>query len=268
MTQAASEFLVQKHPAITRLTCELFISDVHFPDHDPEAWELTCQVAEFLQPEIIFHGGDIYDFYQFSRFEQDPRRQTTLHKEISAANQALRGLWKLTPRSQLFYKPGNHEAGRWEKYLWKVMPELMDHPMIAFRKLLELENDPITFVPNTHLYKIGDLYHAHGDEFPAAKSNPARDIFKSLQGNVIFGHWHTISLYYHRVRAKNRQYGAFGNGCLSNLNPEYTRFPQWQQGVSKVLYTTEGLFHVDQIPYFRTKKGKLGCIVDGELFTV
>lgn len=264
----ANNFLVQKHPTITAPTTELWLSDVHFTDHDPEAWRLACAVTQILQPDILFHGGDIWDFYQFSRFDQDPRKQTTGFKEIEKGHRLLENLWACSTKSQKIYISGNHEEERWQKWLWRNAPKLVEFPQVAFKNILGLDPKDIKIISHGTLYKIGDLYHAHGDEFPASRTNPARDIFNSFNGSIIFGHHHTFSLHYHQVRAKNQQWGSFGIGCLRTLNPEYVKFPQWQQGVARIFYTIEGLYHVDQIPFFRTKRGKLACVLDGKLITV
>ena len=66
--------------------------------------------------------------------------------------------------------------------------------------------------------------------------------------NVIHGHTHRLGAHYHRTYGD--MMGAWENGCLCTLDPEYVVKPDWQNGWS-VVWFNGARFHVEQI-----------CVVD------
>ena len=87
-----------------------------------------------------------------------------------------------------------------------------------------------------------------------------------IHDNIIFGHHHKFQVEYQRdLNGVVR--GAFANGCLCGLEPEYAPYNDWSQGVSVIRYAKGGLFHVDQIVYFE-HKGKYMAMVDGKMMEV
>src|SRR5215211_9185434 len=96
---------------------ELYVSDVQFPYQEQEALNIVTQVAKDIRPDILFLGGDIVDFYQLSKFSNDPKRKLELQQDIDIANLYLGLLIDAAKAKRNIWQEGNHE-NRLERYLW------------------------------------------------------------------------------------------------------------------------------------------------------
>lgn len=244
---------------------EVFVSDIHYPYHDVTAELLAAAIVRKLQPDIVYFGGDILDFYAVSSFDRDPARHTSFQKDIDCAVENLRVFRECAPNARMFLHEGNHES-RLTRYTWRKAPELASARSLTVPALLGLQELEMQFIPQGRIYKIGELNHIHGNEIAGGSMYPARNIYLKAPGNIICGHYHKLQPYYH-TDLDGQMRGAWVNGCLCTLTPEYVLRPQWTQGLTLIDYAKSGLFHVDQIPMFR-HKNKLCAFVRGELLTV
>lgn len=245
---------------------EVFLSDVHFPYQDRSAWALALAVIKRVKPDLVWIGGDFVDFYAVSRYDKTPHRKLGLQDEIDSA---VEGFWQLRraagKRAEIVWQVGNHEE-RLQKYLWGKAPELSVLRSLSVEGLFSLDKVAIRFVGDYRAQAVGKLWHLHGDKAPGGNVNPARGKMAAIHDNIIFGHHHKIQVEYQRdLNGVVR--GAFANGCLCGLEPEFAPYNDWSQGVSVVRYTKGGAFHVDQVPFF-SEQGKLRCLVDGRLIEV
>lgn len=254
------------HLRLDRDTTLIYLSDIHIPYHDPRALSLALKGIVLLSPDIIFLGGDIIDFYPLSRFSKDPARKQTLQYELDQTKIFLsKYLRQCAPNARIFYQPGNHSA-RLSKYLWNQAEALSGLRGLTVPELLGLKSLEIEWVPQEKLTSIGELFFIHGDEFAAGGGvYPSRNIFLKAPGNMIMGHFHRVTAYYYRM-LNGKTYGAWSNGCLCSLEPEYIMFPQWQQSFSVVRYNKSGLFHVTQVPIFQ-RSNEYYCMVDGKILS-
>lgn len=244
---------------------ELYASDIHFPYHDPTAWKLFLTVAAALEPSIVVLGGDVVDFYSISDFLREPARRLILQDELDEAAKALGDLRKVSEKSVIYYQEGNHET-RLTRYLHRHAPELSALRGLTMPELLGFKQLGVKWVPQGEDFKIGDLWHLHGDEMGGGGALAAARMLRRIPGNMLMGHWHQIQAAYQRT-LNGSLHGAWVNGCLCSLNPEYVVKPQWQQGFTLVNHATSGLFHVDQIPLFKNEQDKLSCFVHGKLYS-
>jgi UDP-2,3-diacylglucosamine pyrophosphatase LpxH len=244
---------------------ELHLTDIHFPYHEPDAWEIVLDVAKTLSPDIVFLGGDVVDFYQVSDFHKDPARRLMLQDDLDVAATELSRLRETCSKAKFYYQEGNHEW-RLNRYLWTKAPELSGLRKMKVPELLDFKHLAIDWVPRGTLKKIGELWHGHGDELVTGGQHPAYASLLKGSGNVIFGHYHKLQIAYHRM-LDGKVHGAWANGCLCTLTPEYLVLPQWTQSFALVDYTKSGTFHVDLVPFFR-HAGKLQCVVAGETYSV
>lgn len=249
------------------MSLEVFLSDVHFPFHDRLAWDLTLKLVKKLEPDLLWLGGDIVDFYAVSRYDKSPQRKLELQNEIDVAQRELRRLRKAAPLARMVYQVGNHEE-RFTKYLRSRAPELAALRALALPELLGLNKLGAEFVDDYRPQAVGQLFHLHGHLGPGGSVNAARGKALKFNDNVIFGHHHKHQVEYRRSLS-GRVTGAWANGCLCGLEPEFDPCPQWTQGVTLVRYAKDGLFHCDSVVYFQTRDRRgLACIVDGKLLEV
>lgn len=243
------------------------LSDVHFPYHDPHAWQLALTVIHALQPDTVLLNGDIIDFYPVSPFDKDPKRVVALDYDVGVAFAGIEDVRRAASNAQLLYLPGNHEA--WlRKYGWKKAKALargLDIPGLFRLFNHDLAKLDVRMLPEGQVHTIGELHFAHGHEFGIRSSkHPATATLNRVLGNILVGHWHVEDTADLRL-LNGKCYGAWVNPCLCTLEPEYTLHPQWVQGLSRVDFTVAGTFHVDTFKFFGQNK-QLGVVVDGRFF--
>ncbi len=246
-----------------RESTEIIFNDVHVPEHDRKAWNLLLAVIERVAPNIVTCLGDMLDCYTISRFEKDPMRKHRLSHEIAQAGRMLAEVQEAAPSyAQLIFHGGNHED-RLRKYVWGRCPDLACLPELSWPALLHLNKDRWTYIPYETPFKIGPLWHHHGDVIRQKAGYTARALMEKVGGNVILGHTHRLA-HIHRTTWTDHA-EAWENGCLCNLQANYmSGTPDWQQGFCVVTYAKGGQrFKVEQIHIF---KGK--CWLNGEIFSV
>lgn len=242
---------------VRNLAIEAFISDVHFPVHEPATWNLTTRLLKIIRPDIIFLGGDIIDCHSVSKYPKKPESMFTLQEEIDTTFEALSGLRKSFPGATIYFKEGNHEQ-RLTKYLHSRAAELSPLRGLMLQNLLKLDDLGIQWIPNEEKFKIGELFHMHGNEVPVGSVYPARNLYLKLGVNVIFGHYHRKSEYLDRAM-DGKAHGAWGNSCMETFQPEYTFHNQWTHGFHLVEYSRYGRFRVEPFTFFQ--QGRMECFI-------
>jgi hypothetical protein len=233
------------------VTTEVFLSDIHLhPEHsqghDPAALALIEQVIKAIQPDIIYFGGDIGDYYAASRYDGVPILKTpeAYEGEIEYVRQRVGEIIANAPNARVYWddEDGNH-GRRMKKSVFANAPWLINR-IKNVEADLDLERFDVKCVRDG--FKVGKLAHWHGDDLPGAGAHIAKAKFMRELDNIIFGHHHNFSEHIQK-KPDGGYYGAFGNGCLQWLSTDYAPRPNWQQGARVVQYSKSGNFHVDKI---------------------
>lgn len=244
------------------------LSDVHFPYHDTKAWKLTLKILPELNLDSIGIAGDFVDFEPVSRFVVHPRRRLELRPQVEIARrEGLLPLRSVLPHGQIWHMAGNH-CQRMEKYLYNKAPELVDIDALTVPELLglkksDLDIKPIAWGVGTNL---GKLHILHGDEIKVGAATPAKALLAKVNANILVGHHHKFDRYLQNSY-RGEVKGAWVNGCLCRLDPDWHIFPNWQQGFSLIDVTSSGFFHVEQVLIMR-RKGQLCAMVGDKFFSV
>jgi predicted phosphodiesterase len=131
-----------------RMKTVLFGSDQHDTDVDPFVLSVFIDTAKRIQPDVIILGGDIYDQYEFSRYDQDPRKVNIKTRYDFVRENIFVPLREACPNAQIDFIIGNHEQ-RILKLLadrspaMKVLVDLMG---ITFSQLLGLDEHQINLI--------------------------------------------------------------------------------------------------------------------------
>lgn len=92
-----------------RVKTMLVASDFHDQEVDPFCLSVFLDTAKRLQPDMVVLNGDIFDLYEFSRFDKDPR-QIDLKGRFDFVRQNIFGpLREACPTAQIDLVLGNHE---------------------------------------------------------------------------------------------------------------------------------------------------------------
>lgn len=230
------------------------LSDIHIPYHDDVALALAIDEMESFRPDGILLNGDICDFFAVSRWDRDPRK-VNLCAEINQTKQFLSFMRQRFQKARIVWKMGNHEE-RWEHYLWKKAPELLNVEHFDFGSIFGLPDLGVELVRDQRFVMAGKLPILHGHEYPKGLTNPvnqARGMFLRGLECAIAGHGHRSS-----EHAESSMLGhlvtCWSTGCLCDLNPAYLRVNKWNHGFAFVEIDKDGSFEVRNR---RIYKGKI-----------
>jgi len=178
-------------------------SDIHDEECDEFALSVFIAECKRTQPDIIVLNGDIFDLYEFSRFEKDPRqlkikeRFTFVHERIFGSLRAV------CPDAQIDFIVGNHEL-RILKLLADATPNLKvllsDVVGLKFSDFFGIDKYQINFVSKMDLSvytkqdaknQLKNNYQIYYDCYVVAHE-PDNRLFNSMSGTN--GHHHQVQV--------------------------------------------------------------------------
>lgn len=225
----------------------LVLSDLHFPYHDPEALKAALDYGDKFKPDAVLLNGDVFDFYQLSRFDRDPTKPK-LKREIKAGRRFFHHLRERYPRAGIYFKLGNHDE-RLDKYLMLNAPELFNIREVryAWHKPAGIRKYGVIVIDDQRPVMLGKLTVLHGHEKGRGISspvNPARGAFLRLLTSVLEGHGHRTSEHTERT-FDGRVIACRTTGCLCGLWPEYARANRWDHSFATVEVDASGDYRVE-----------------------
>ena len=226
------------------------INDTHNPYQDQKALDLVEGLLKEIQPDYLIYNGDVNDFYQISEFDKDPKRAGNLQDDIKSTQEMFQRHQELLPNTKKILLAGNHED-RLRRFLWSKAAAVSSLECLELPQLYNLEKYGIRFVP----YEEGLLVNKtfliiHGDLVASQSGYTAKRMMDKHGGSGICGHTHRGGVSYKRDRFG--EYAWYENYCLCDLNPDYCKNPNWQQGFSLVHFVGHQ-FYVEQIPIVNGK---------------
>jgi hypothetical protein len=143
------------------------------------------------------------------------------------------------------WEEGNHED-RLRRAIWRN-PEFAGIKALEFPELFKLADYGFEHRKYGDLYRIGKLSVTHGEIVRKHSGASAKAHYEKVGGSVLHGHTHRMGSYFRTTAAG--AHGAWENGCLCRLDPEYVKRPDWQQGFSVIHVDPKtGTFNVQQVP--------------------
>ena len=139
----------------------MFAADFHDIDTDLFCLEVFLDTCKVEQPDIISLVGDVFDEYEFSHFDRDPRKVNLKARMEFVCERIFRRLREACPNAQIDFLIGNHEhrllkhmASRTEN-----MAALMDLMGIGLAQLLGLDKYQINLVSkgNTTAFIVKEI---------------------------------------------------------------------------------------------------------------
>ena len=231
----------------------LVFNDLHFPYHDVALWDLLCEFSAWLKPDARVWNGDLFDFYQISKFSKhiDRRGKMPVEREIAvAAIKQMRSVRKRVTKDIAL--PGNHEW-RLTEYHRKHADVLDEIGMTVptwweFLRLDKMGFEIHDFEDAAYpILELGFLKVFHGDK---SNKHVLETLLNEWGCSLLIGHTH-------RMGSRGRAFydfspQAFENGHLADarrLSNTYLRgIANWQQGFSVVTVDDKtGWFNVEQV---------------------
>jgi predicted phosphodiesterase len=220
----------------------LVASDFHDKDSDEFVLGVLLDTAKRVQPDVIVLNGDVFDEYEFSHFDQDPRQINLRERYDFVKERIFRPLREACPDAQIDLIIGNHEV-RILRHMADRSPHikcLADLIGISLSQLLMLDEFEINLVSK------GDLA-AHT---PKESRDEIKKNYKVYYKTLLIGHepanYGICSVAGHTHKPKfeskvNELVGSYFNmvlGCISKVDVEYVQgLNRYSQGF--------GLFHID-----------------------
>jgi predicted phosphodiesterase len=210
-------------------------SDFHDLETDLFCLSVFVKTCEREQPDIIVLNGDIFDQYEFSRFDRDPRKMDIRKRFEFVRDYIFTPLRTVCPNAQIDLTIGNHEQ-RILKLLSSRTPEmiaLMDLAGITLAQLLQLDQFEINLVSKMDLaaYTMPEIRNEIKRNFKVyyntlAVNHVGEEDFGMC---TITGHHHTPKLST-RVLQKSGSIWHLALGCMCKKDADYAQTKMgWQQ---------------------------------------
>lgn len=241
----------------------LFIPDVHAPYNDNKAWELMMRVLEEKEFQGCCILGDFFDCYAVSDYRKDPRRETSIKKEIREARKLLDELDSYGFDKKVVVV-GNHEW-RYPRYLETKAPELYDECMDG--DLFGWKAGGWTVIPYMEDTQIGRLNVTHDVGY--AGVTMVRKTMIDYMDNIVMGHGHTMQ-YIVEGNAKGVTHVAASFGWLGDLDKvdykhKMKARKEWVKGFGIGTHKlSNGYMYLKPVPILHDYT----CEVDGEIFSL
>lgn len=183
-----------RHTGETRI---LAIPDTHFPFVDCKRLGELIYTANDLQPTHIVQVGDLYDFYNFSRFPTSPNVAMP-HREVREGKWMAGEMWeklkKACPKAERFQLYGNHEE-RPFKQIMRAAPALEEFLKEPLQSLL-------TFPAVTTMGGPLDELDINGIRFIHGWSTNPGFHMRYFERSTVHGHTHHGAVTYLRHNGK------------------------------------------------------------------
>jgi predicted phosphodiesterase len=218
------------HKAIERKvsTRVAVLSDIHYPFEDEKAVRIVDAFLLDYQPDVVVYNGDVADCYNVSSYQKAPGKASTIQQELDYTRLKLEERKAALPNvKEWYYLEGNHE-NRFKRLIAKDAPALAGLKGCSFHEAMALDELDITWVPDHEELWIGSLLFTHGHMARKHAGSSARGHFEKYGCSVLIGHVHRLSVAYRRTKSGN--HCLIENGTLCDLDVEYAKFPDWQQG--------------------------------------
>ena len=218
--------------------------DFHFPLQCDQTVDILLQVIEEIQPKSVILNGDTVDLLAVSKYPKDIRKTYSLREEREAYHKFLHRLLEVTGEDTIIYETsanhsGNGLEGRWWRYLSANLGDLAS--LTELQETLSYQNvflgdyqDYVEYVDYVQL--TDDFIILHGDVVRKNGGYSARGMFEKWYISLMHNHTHRFGMTAQRVpklgNRENKQFYAWENGCMCDLDPVYASATNWQNGFS------------------------------------
>jgi hypothetical protein len=228
----------------------LVSNDYHAPYHDKKALGILLKFIEWYQPDYHILAGDIWDFYQLSSFNQNPKFKANLQSDLNIGKQIIKEQQKASPKTKYIFIPGNHEE-RLQRFIWRNA-DVLNLDCLELENVLGLDEMNIRTAPPDEGLMINDVFMVyHGSLVRKFSGWTAKAEYEKNGCCGMSGHCHRGGD--HRRTNRGGDWGWWENYCLCRLDPEYIKHPDWQQGFRAVTFFGQREFRVADMAIINNK---------------
>lgn len=247
----------------------IFVSDVHFPKHDPRLVSLWFDVLRYLKPNSVDLVGDIDEAEGTSRWVEGTSKEgfSIADAGIVDTRKFLVDIKGVVPKADKHFHDGNHGWFRHKKWLDKNQPQTLVDETYTPETLYEYEKAGFSFHHYDHppVHRFGDvetgLYVHHGESVSKHSGESVRNDCLNFGVSLLRGHSHRQGEYFMTYPVTGRTIRGFEIGHLCDYKQmEYINSPNWQAGFAWGIVNGDDYF-VDTIEIHNYK-----CYVAGRVF--
>lgn len=202
----------------------LVLSDIHFPNHDPEALEAALQYGLDNKVDCIVLNGDILDNEPFTSHLAPPPILSDVREWFEMVEEFLDMLIRVF-KVPVYWLEGNHDAW-YKRYLMKAAPLLYHDSYYTMSSRLKLREKNIVWLNEDEILMAGKLPISHGHMIVKgffSPVNPAKGVYNKLKSSMMIGHCHTTSEHSEST-LDHQPVICYSTGCLCTLAPGYDPF--------------------------------------------
>lgn len=222
---------------------ELIMADLHIPFHcDDSVDKAIDEAVKHHNITIVSLLGDVMDMYRSSFFRRNPLKGSSVKQELEQTREILERIRSAFPQARIIYLEGNHER-RFMSKIDSVYPEAHDLMENLLQNKLGLDELGIEYRQDK--YKIGALFHIHGDELRLSGGavNIAKLCVDRTNKNIVTAHYHTVQEYIKKC-INEETIGGWSIGHLATPEAfrDYKPVNNWVKGFAIVKYLDNGKF--------------------------
>lgn len=223
--EARPDISITERPDGTRV---MVVSDYQLPFVDEKFLKAQMAFCADFRPHDLIYDGDIFDFYEASDFDKDPRRQFSIGTELAMGDAIFYDFGKrIAKDGRQWFVSGNHED-RLRRYLARHASAIADI-MPDFDTLIHADEHFAGLVPYGKSIDYLGYMITHGNFVSKHSAYTAKQHADRYHTSGANGHTHRMgSFSYTDGKGRSHTWDEIGCGCRLDL--EYVKVPNWQQG--------------------------------------
>lgn len=229
------------------------INDIHSKFHDRKALEVAVNHASKQGCDIVIINGDLFDFYQYSKFDKNNR----IKAEFLSEREWVQDFLLLLQRTfgKVIFKKGNHDIRR-QMVIQKSFGDFPEAEGLEdLKDYCYFDGSTVEVVEDYNIIEFGKLNLMHGHEYQGGGGiHVAYNRLNKAMDNVMSGHSHVTQSNMKKT-ITGKYYGSWTVGCLCSLSPKYNPQNNWNHGFAMVEREDSGDFIVNN-----------RRIIDGRIF--
>ncbi len=205
--------------------------DLHIPYHHQKAIDIACQVIKDVKPDDVVFGGDVVDFFQLSRFNNDVSRAKTTQQELDEWYSVAKQIKSYASDANFYHLNGNHEA---RLYSWLCAnPGLLSLDVLKLPSLLRLNELGIEHGRVIN-YLDNRLVILHGRYYSSIQGSAVKKECKTraFQQSCIMGHCHHFGQFEMNGPLHRLSGFEIGSLCVDSWYSQDDKF--WQRGFAVI----------------------------------
>lgn len=222
------------------------------PMHDRRAWDLSVQMAERIQPDIIVLLGDMLDLAPWGSYAKPREVMYTTQPSLVELHWWLGQLRVAAPSARILYIEGNHEF-RIQRSILESLSEAEGvrpaddpdgHDAISVPRLLALDALDIEYVGpyGEGFWLWDDVFFHHGTVARKGGGSTVASMLKDASHSTIVGHIHRLEMACKTIHGPSgqRTITCMSPGTLCRTDgavPAATPRVDWQQGLGVITHS-------------------------------